>query len=265
MARDLNATVAPTTFQNIGIHYSFGTNQLISGNTIDIQGDGVSAGANFSPPTSECKATPAAGMFTTACRLPTTRSRCLNAQSANPQVILGIWENGHAHSSNITVSGNSFTNLAAGNNPATNLQRGFRVTSHSSATSAVTYANNTVMGANIGFQWLAGSNFSGNLPVNLDSNSILGNNTGVLVQSQGLADPESEPHRRQHVAGLNNVDGTVNAENNWWGCNEGPGNGRLRQRHRNGGLQSVARAQRQRFAESDPGLRHLDRHGRHDG
>jgi hypothetical protein len=29
--------------------------------------------------------------------------RVLNAQSANPQVILGIWENGHAHSSNITI------------------------------------------------------------------------------------------------------------------------------------------------------------------
>src|SRR6185436_17208133 len=58
----------------------------------------------------------------------------LNAQAADPQVILGIWENGHAHTSDITVSGNTFTNLGAGNNTATNLQRGFRVTSHSSAT-----------------------------------------------------------------------------------------------------------------------------------
>ena len=139
-------------------------------------------------------------------------------------MILGIWENGHAHTSNITVSGNSFTNLAAGNNPATNLQRAFRVTSHSSATTTVTYANNTVTGANIGFQWLAGSNFSGNQPVNLDSNSILGNGTGVLVQSQGSADPKVNRIVGNTVAGLNNVDGTVNAENNWWGCNEGPGN-----------------------------------------
>src|SRR5213075_2304033 len=101
--------------------------------------------------------------------------RVLNAQSANPQVILGIWENGHAHSSNITISGNSFTNLAGGNNPATNLQRAFRVTSHSSSTTAVNYTNNTVTGANIGFQWIAGSNFAGNQPVNLKSNTILGN------------------------------------------------------------------------------------------
>ena len=68
----------------------------------------------------------------------------LNAQSANPEVIIGIWDNCHAHSSNITISGNSFTNLAAGNNPATNLQRGFRVTSHSSATTTVNYLSNTV-------------------------------------------------------------------------------------------------------------------------
>jgi hypothetical protein len=34
----------------------------------------------------------------------------LNAQSADPETILGIWENGHAALSNITVSGNQFIN-----------------------------------------------------------------------------------------------------------------------------------------------------------
>jgi hypothetical protein len=50
IASDLNATVAPADVnQNIGIHFSFGTNQVISGNTIDIQGNAVSdsAGGNF--------------------------------------------------------------------------------------------------------------------------------------------------------------------------------------------------------------------------
>ena len=48
MARDLNATVAPADVnQNIAIHFSFGTNQVISGNTIEIQGDGISAGDEF--------------------------------------------------------------------------------------------------------------------------------------------------------------------------------------------------------------------------
>ena len=48
IASDLNATVAPADVnQNIGIHFSFGTNQVISGNTIEIQGDGISAGEQF--------------------------------------------------------------------------------------------------------------------------------------------------------------------------------------------------------------------------
>ena len=79
----------------------------------------------------------------------------LNAQSANPQVILGIWENGHAHTSNINITNNSFLNDAAGNSPALNIQRAFRVTSHSSATTTVNYTGNTMVGANIGFQWIS--------------------------------------------------------------------------------------------------------------
>src|SRR5256885_14989521 len=81
----------------------------------------------------------------------------LNAQSANPQNTLGIWDNCHAHSSNITISNNSFLNDAAGNSPALNLERAFRVTSHSSATTTVNYTGNTMTGANIGFQWITGS------------------------------------------------------------------------------------------------------------
>ena len=112
--------------------------------------------------------------------------RVLNAQDAtNPQVVLGIWENGHAHSSNITVSGNQFVNQHAGNNPATNLQRGFRVTSHSSATTTVTYSNNSISGANIGFQWIAGSNFSGNQPVAVTGNTISNSGTARAGAESG--------------------------------------------------------------------------------
>ena len=110
------------------------------------------------------------------------RDSILNAQDAmNPQVVLGIWENGHAHTSNITVSNNQFNNLSGGNIPALNLQRAFRVTSHSGAGSTVTYSGNTVNGANIGFQWISGSNFSAQLPVVLYRNTLNGNNTGCLL------------------------------------------------------------------------------------
>jgi uncharacterized repeat protein (TIGR02543 family) len=220
MARDVDSPNDPS--QNIGIYYSFGTNQLISGNTIDIQGDGLTTSGNFAADIGmQCDTS--GGNVYDGLHITNNTIRVLNAQSANPEVIIGIWENAHGHSSNITISGNSFTNLAAGNNPATNLQRGFRITSHSSGTTTVTYSNNTVSGANIGFQWLAGQAFAGNQPVLLTSNTITGNSTGVLVQSQGLANLSFNRIVGNTVTGLNNVDGTVTAENNWWGCNAGPG------------------------------------------
>ena len=45
----------------------------------------------------------------------------------------------------------------------------------------------------------------------------------MLVQSQGVANL-SFNRIVGNTTGLNNVDGTVTAENNWWGCNAGPGN-----------------------------------------
>lgn len=223
MARDLNATVAPADVnQNIAIHFSFGANQTISGNTIEIQGDGISAGANFASDVG-MQSNTSGGAVYDGLQITNNIVRVLNAQdAANPQVVLGIWENGHAHTSDITVSGNQFLNPAAGNNPATNLQRAFRVTSHSSATTTVTYSGNSISGANIGFQWLAATNFSGNQPVIVEGNTITNNGTGLLVQSQGLANIRFN-RIVGNTTGLNNIDGIVTAENNWWGCNTGPG------------------------------------------
>ena len=227
IARDLNTVVAPVDVnQNIGIHFSFGTNQTISGNTIEIYGDGVSDGANFASDVA-MQSNTSGGSVYDGLQLIDNVVRVLNAQSASPQVILGIWENGHAHTSDIAVNGNQFVNMAPGNDPATNLQRAFRVTSHSSATTTVEYRDNLVNGANLGFQWLSGSNFSAHQPVVLNRNTVTNispGGTGVLVQSQGRANLSFNRIAGSTVAGLNNVDGVVTAENNWWGCNAGPGN-----------------------------------------
>ncbi|MBS1793305.1 MAG: hypothetical protein JSS81_05595 [Acidobacteria bacterium] len=229
VARDLNATVAPADVnQNIGIHYAFGTNQLISGNTIELAGDGTSdAGAGNYSTEVGMQSNTSGGAVYDGLQITNNTIRVLNAQNnANPETILGIWENAHAHSSNITVSGNQFLNQAGGNNPAVNLQRGFRVTSHSSVSTTVIYANNTVEGANIGFQWIAGSNFAGNQPVRLTSNVIRNGGTGVLVQSNGLANLKYNRIVGNGAAGVQNETGsTTDAENNWWGCNYGPGAG----------------------------------------
>lgn len=221
---DLNATVAPADVnQNIGIHFSFGANQLISGNTIETPGDGISdGGSNFSSVVG-MQSNTSGGNAYEGLQITNNTINVLNAQSAFPQTTLGIWENAHAHTSNITVSGNQVLSLAGGNNPAVNLLRGFRVTSHSSATTTVTYSNNRVEGANIGFQWIAGSTFGANQAIRLTSNLIRNNATGVLVQSQGLANLKANRIVGNSAAGVNNVDGTVDAESNWWGCNYGPG------------------------------------------
>jgi len=190
---DLNATVAPADVnQNIGIHFSFGTNQTISNNSFQVPGDGVSdtGAGNFSS-TVVMQSNTSGGAVYNGLTISGNVTHTLNAQSANPQNTLGIWENGHAHSSNITISNNSFLNDAAGNSPALNLERAFRVTSHSSATTTVTYSGNTASGANIGYQWITGSNFTGNLPVRLIDDTITNCDTGVLVQSNGIAHIET--------------------------------------------------------------------------
>jgi hypothetical protein len=227
--KDLNATVAPADVnQNIGINFSFGTNQTISGNMIDFAGDGVSdsANSNFSTEVGMQSNTRGGNTYD-GLQITNNILRVLNAQSADPEVILGIWENGHSHTSNITVSGNQFINMPTmGNNPATNLQRAFRVTSHSSATTTVKYQNNTEEGANIGFQWISGADFTGNQPVQLISNNILNNFKGVLIQSNGLATLSfNRIVGNTNFALDNETSNPINAENNWWGCNFGPGLG----------------------------------------
>jgi uncharacterized repeat protein (TIGR01451 family) len=187
IATDLNATVAPSdTLQNIGIHFSFGTNQTINANSFQVPGDGVSNGANFSS-TVVMQSNTSGGAVYNGLSIVGNVTHVLNAQSANPQVILGIWENGHAHTSSMNIAGNSFLNDAVGNSPSLNIQRAFRVTSHSSASTTVQYTANTMVGANIGFQWLAGSNFVGNLPVVLFQDIVTSCDTGVLIQSNGVA------------------------------------------------------------------------------
>jgi uncharacterized repeat protein (TIGR01451 family) len=188
---DLNSSVAPADVsQNVGIHFSFGTNQTISGNTIQIAGDGVSNGEATSSDVGMQSNTGGTTEYD-GLNVSNNTIHVLNAQSANPETIMGIWENGNSHSSNITIANNSFFNDAAGNSPSLNRQRAFQVTSHSSATTTVRYDANQIHGAHVGFQWLSGVDFSGHLAVVLSNNVIADSDTGVLVQSNGIAHLET--------------------------------------------------------------------------
>src|SRR5262249_46580682 len=119
VAADLNGVAAPAdSGQNIGIHYSFGKNQTISDNVIEIPGTGVSdPSANL---TSNRKA------FSTTVGMQSNTSggdvydgltitgneiRVLNFTAANRERVIGFWDNAHAHLSDIVVSNNQFLNL----------------------------------------------------------------------------------------------------------------------------------------------------------
>jgi Calx-beta domain/Carboxypeptidase regulatory-like domain len=224
---DLNATVAPADAnQNIGIHFAHGANQEISGNTIEIPGNGLSDTPSSSSASVGMQSNTSGGAVYDGLQITNNTVNILNAQSADAEFIRGIWENAHGHSSNVIVSGNKFVNLAGGNNPLTNRQIGFRVTSHSSATTIVEYLNNSVEGANIGFQWL--STGATTNPVKLTSNKILNNATGVILNTNGQAEFKYNRIVGNSMVAVDNNTSPgilVTANDNWWGCNYGPGTG----------------------------------------
>lgn len=181
-------------FQNIGINYSYGDNQTISGNVIEFPGTGLSDSANdiYSVSVGMQSITSGTKVSYEGLEISNNTLRVTGAQSADPALIFGIWENGHAHQSNIDIFDNTFTNIGGGNNPALNRQVAFRVTSHSTTgTSTVTYDNNTVDDANIGFQWLSCDinvcRFAPYDPVVLTRNTVTNAEIAVLIQSDGSA------------------------------------------------------------------------------
>ena len=165
-------TTEPNDFQNIGIFYSFGQNISITNNTIDFEGtgDGSSIGIQSTTHggTSYDNLDISGNTFTVL--------------GNGTEDITGVWENGHSHLSDISVSGNFFYGLAthAGD------QTGFLVTSHSGATSTVSYANNTISNADVGIDWLdeyGGDpvDYTGTLPVIVSGNIMTDMGTGVRV------------------------------------------------------------------------------------
>lgn len=233
---DLSPHVAPDdTFQNVAIHLGFGDRQTISGNEIVLPGTGTSDTSDPDPENHSSAASVGLQSNTSGSAyeglvISDNHLRVTGAQSDDPERIYGIWENGHAHTSNVTVAGNLFLNEHPDNDPALNRQRAFRVTSHSSDTTTVLYEGNRVEGANIAFHWL-GDGFSFEPPATVEAvevvgNVVLGNGTGVFVHSDN-----GNTNARAHLAfnrlvgngvGVRSDDAHVVAENNWWGCNEGP-------------------------------------------
>lgn len=200
LAKDLKGASAsgPEDFQNIGIHLAYGQNQTISNNTIEIPGDGDSNPASAGQDWWTYGATPGwlyssqvglqsnthGGAAYDGLQITGNAVKVLTAQGANPARIIGIWENGHANSSDVTVSNNQFLNLAGGNDPALNRQMAFRATSHSSGSTTVTYSGNTVQGASMGFGPMNVN--AGNQPIQMAGNTAINVKTGILLGQNGI-------------------------------------------------------------------------------
>ncbi len=195
MATDLKGESASgnETLQNIGLHLAYGKNQTITNNTFDVPGDGLSDAATDGLPWYGAGSA-ASWMYAVDVVMQSNTSggnaydgllidhntvRVLNAPSAYPQKVIGLWENAHGHSSNITLSNNTFVNLDAGNNPFVNRQMAFRPTSHSSASTAVQYTDNQITDWAIGFYPMSVS--AGNLPIQMTRNQITGAQVGYLL------------------------------------------------------------------------------------
>jgi hypothetical protein len=180
----------PESLQNIGIHLAYGNNETISYNTIDLPGNGVSDAAatpvNYwlYSATVGLQSNTHGGTSYDGLLIDHNVVRVLHTQNSPAERIRGIWENGHAHLSDITVSNNQFINLGAGNDPSLNNQQAFRVTSHSSATTTVNYTGNSASGANVGFYWLSATTTH---PVIFSHNTVSDAMIGMRLETGGKA------------------------------------------------------------------------------
>ena len=173
--------------QNVGILLDSGINQTITNNVIELQGTGTSQAATGKFAASvgiQNENNNAVGSNVDGLNISGNTIRVIGAQNvADPEVVIGIWENSFSNNANITISGNNYTNQSPTNNPTTNLQRAFRVSSGSSATATVAYTGNSVQGANVGVQFRTAN--IGTAPVVFDGNTFLDNAVGISVEQPG--------------------------------------------------------------------------------
>lgn len=219
--KDLNIIDAPLDVnQNIGLHYSFGTNQEISGNIFEVDGTGVSVAPNYSSSVA-MQSNTSGGTVYDGLKIINNTIRISGGQNANPATILGIWENGHNQNADIQIAGNIFTNLGPGNTPSANLQRAFRVTSKSGATEQVIYENNEVDGTNLAMQWIDPYSYpGGSMPVIVRNNKFDNNYDDILVRQDGSSASiyDNSFTNTGHFA-ISNIagSGTTIASCNWFG------------------------------------------------
>lgn len=213
-------------FQNIGIHLAFGRNQLVSGNTIELDGGVAGSGADASSMVG-LQSNTSGGSAYDGLVIENNTVRVLGAPAAVPTRVRGLWENSHAHDSDIRVRNNRATSDLPGE-LATNARFGFRITSHSSNASTVEYRGNLASGMQVGYSWLDVTAPATTARLRFEGNTAVRNGTGLRLPVAGSGPPRVAVHYNRialnTVAGVDNATAVsdVDAARNWWACNEGP-------------------------------------------
>ncbi|GAB4195294.1 MAG: hypothetical protein Tsb002_27680 [Wenzhouxiangellaceae bacterium] len=225
------STAAGEGFQNIGLHFSFGDNQLIANNIIEIPGDGESSRPVLSAASVAMQSNTSGNAYE-GLIIEDNIVRVLNAASSDPEVVIGIWENSNTFQSNIIIRNNRFENMSPLNDAASNLQEGFRITSQTSPTTGdgAVMIGNYVAGANVAYQWLPGrfgADYQNRAPLLFIANTAIDSGAGVRLDSNGSADMRCNRFVNNTEAIVNvTVDNIASTANdNWWGCNAGPNMG----------------------------------------
>jgi len=213
-------------FQNIGIHLAFGRNQLVSGNTIELDAGVAGSGADVSSMVG-LQSNTSGGSVYDGLVIENNTVRVLGAPAAVPARVRGLWENSHAHDSDIRVRNNRVSSDTPGN-LANNARFGFRITSHSSSTTTVEYRGNLASGMQVGYSWLDLSAPAGTARLRFEGNTAARNGTGLKLPASASGLPRVAAHYNRialnTVAGIDNATASsdVEAMRNWWACNEGP-------------------------------------------
>ena len=236
---DLNATSGgesgANNLQNIGIHYSFGTNQEFSGNTFNIDGTGNSDGTNRSTTIAMQSNTSGGTVYDGLKITNNTFNVTGDPDPTGEAVIRGIWENGHNTDAGIEISGNTFSNASATNLANQNRQFAMWQTSHSGSTKNVVYKNNEFSGWNTGISALGGpftantapDYNTGELPVLIQNNKFDKMQFGVVVRKSAGSTNAGSPMIITENSFTNGVTGgfaisnestgTTTANCNWYG------------------------------------------------
>jgi sugar lactone lactonase YvrE len=136
---------------NAGILLAASANQTVQGNAIGLLATGSASDASVGIGSARASSAAWDNLL--------IDNNVVHVLANSAEKIVGIDEGSGSVGSKITVSNNRFVSDAAGNDPATNRQIGFGITSESVAATAshaaaiVAYSGNQVQGAHVGFEW----------------------------------------------------------------------------------------------------------------